>query len=178
MSHLFKPLQRIGGEVVSLRMGQDILGQGREDGLEIGTLSSGSHNETMEQTRILWRRELRETTNPLSNPFSPRRVRLCGLLCLLCLPPVLLTGAVARDGPAVLQSPPLCTCGNSSRRSKLYRLNRASTFARILLPPPDLHRRSPAARPPRQQHAEPRYFSLLRLAPIARHVLTSMLQVI
>lgn len=178
MSHLFKPLQRIGGEVVPLRMGQDILGQGREDGLEIGTLSSGSHNETMEQTRILWRRDLRGTTNPLSNPFSPRRVRLSSLLCLPCLPRVLLTGAVARDGPAVLQSPALSIRGNSWRRSRLSRLNRHSTFARILLSPPDLHRRSPAARPPRQQHAEPRYFSHLRLAPIARHTLTSMLQVV
>lgn len=45
MSHLFKPLEGIGGEVVPLRMGQDVLGQLREDSLKVGALGSRSHNE-------------------------------------------------------------------------------------------------------------------------------------
>lgn len=43
MSYLLEPLEGIGGEVVPLRMGQDVLGQGRENSLEIGTLGGRSH---------------------------------------------------------------------------------------------------------------------------------------
>lgn len=47
LQYLFEPFQGIGGEVVPLRMSQDILGQRREDSLKIGTLGSGSHSEMM-----------------------------------------------------------------------------------------------------------------------------------
>jgi hypothetical protein len=49
MSHLLEPLEGIGGQVVPLGMLKDILGQAREDRLEIGTLGSRSHDETIGQ---------------------------------------------------------------------------------------------------------------------------------
>lgn len=44
MAHLFEPLKRIVGKVITLCMGQDVLGQGRPDSLEILTFG-GSHDQ-------------------------------------------------------------------------------------------------------------------------------------
>jgi len=54
-THLFKPLEGVGGEVVLLRMGQDILGERGEDGLKVGTLGSRSHIETIGNSK--WERK-------------------------------------------------------------------------------------------------------------------------
>ena len=54
MSHLFEPLECIVGEVVPLGVGKNVLGQGREDGLKVGTLGGRSHDQTdtEEQGRV------------------------------------------------------------------------------------------------------------------------------
>lgn len=79
-SYLLKPLKRIGGEVVPLRMSQDILGQRREDGLKIGTLGSGSHIAVIQNRRGNVKGELLAGCTIFNN--SPRRGRLSCLFSL------------------------------------------------------------------------------------------------
>ena len=45
VAYLLEPLKRIVREVVALSMGEDILGQCRENSLEIGALGSRSHDD-------------------------------------------------------------------------------------------------------------------------------------
>lgn len=45
VSYLLEPRKRIVREVVALGMGEEILGQCRENGLEIGALGSRSHDD-------------------------------------------------------------------------------------------------------------------------------------
>ena len=68
LSHLFEPLECIVGEVVPLGVGKNVLGQGREDGLKVGTLGGGSHDQTdtEEQGRV----KGKECT-PYGYRFSP-----------------------------------------------------------------------------------------------------------
>lgn len=45
VAYLLEPLKRIVREVVALGMGEDILGQCRENSLEIGALGSRNHDD-------------------------------------------------------------------------------------------------------------------------------------
>lgn len=87
LSHLLEPFQSISREVVPLRMGQDILGQGREHSLKVGALGSGSHIEQLEGTSTERTRAAAQSKNTMT---PPRRDRLPRLGCLLCLPGQLL----------------------------------------------------------------------------------------
>jgi hypothetical protein len=39
-AYVLEPLEGVGGEVVALRMSEDVLGQTRKDSLKVGALSS------------------------------------------------------------------------------------------------------------------------------------------
>lgn len=89
LSHLLEPLEGIGGEVVPLRVAQDVLGQGREDSLEIGTLGSRSHNEAIGRDVQYPSENSSDTKAKTQLPF-PRggSFGLFGLFALFALPAV------------------------------------------------------------------------------------------
>jgi hypothetical protein len=62
-SYLLEPRKGILRKVVTLRMSQDILGQGREDSLEISTLS-GSHGGYVVKRQRIQRRDKQITQKP------------------------------------------------------------------------------------------------------------------
>lgn len=85
VAHLFEPLKSIGGEVVALGMGDDILSQGGKDGLEIGALGCRSHYE--ECINMLMMGHQRRETIPPSKGAFPRggTVWWVCTVCRVCL---------------------------------------------------------------------------------------------